>query len=139
MTWYFVERGREIPAARYLASTQWVHGWARRVAQWWSDGGFDILLTPTIATPPPRLGDLMPTRENPDAPIERLMATIQFTPQFNATGQPAISLPLCWNADGLPIGVQLVAPLGGEGLLLQIASQLEQARPWHDRRPPIHG
>jgi amidase len=139
MTWYFVERGRDLPATRYLSSVQWVHGWARRVAQWWSEGGFDVLLTPTIATPPPPLGVLVPTRENPDAAIERLTATIQFTPQFNATGQPAISLPLHWNADGLPIGIQLVASLGGEGLLLQLAYQLEEARPWHSRRAPIHG
>src|SRR6266851_15882 len=138
-TWYLVERGRGIPAARYLASVQWIHGWARRVVNWWSEQGFDLLLTPTIATPPPPLGALMPTRENPDEALERIIATIQFTPQFNATGQPAISLPLNWNAQGLPIGIQLVAPLGGEGLLLQIAARLEEARPWSGRRPPIHG
>jgi len=91
-----------------------MHGWARRVAHWWSDQG-------------------------PTGHIERLMATIQFTPQVNVTGQPAISLPLYWNAQGLPIGIQLVAPLGGEGLLLQIAAQIEEARPWQDRRPLIHG
>jgi len=67
-----------------------------------------------------------------------LMALIQFTPQFNASGQPAISLPLCWNGSGLPIGIQLVAPLGGEDVLLRVAAQLEQARPWKERRPPIH-
>lgn len=139
LTWYWVERGLDIPATRYLSSIQWLHGWARRVEQWWSERRFDLLLTPTIATPPPPLGTLVPTRENPAAAIERLMATIQFTPQFNATGQPAISLPLHWNAQGLPIGIQLVAPLGGEGLLLQIAARLEEARPWSERRPLIHG
>lgn len=138
-TWTFVERGLAISAARYLSSIVWVHGWARRVAQWWSDRGFDLLLTPTIATPPPPLGALVPTRENPGAGLERLMATIQFTPQFNATGQPAISLPLCWNSDGLPIGIQLVAPLGGEDLLIRCAAQLEQARPWITRHPMIRG
>jgi amidase len=80
----------------------------------------------------------MPSRDNPGGYIEQLMATIQFTPQFNATGQPAISLPLHWNADGLPVGIQLVAPFGGEALLLQIAAQLEEAHPWKERRPPIH-
>jgi amidase len=138
-TWYFIERGQDISASRYLSSIQWVHGWTRRVAHWWSDQGFDILLTPTIAIPPPTLGTLIAARGSPTGHIERLMATIQFTPQFNATGQPAISLPLYWNAQGLPIGTQLVAPFGGEGMLLQIAAQLEEARPWSERRPPIHG
>jgi amidase len=63
---------------------------------------------------------------------------MQFTPAYNVTGQPAVSLPLYWNAAGLPIGTQLVAPLGREDVLIQMAAQLEQARPWQDRRPPIH-
>ena len=138
-TWYFIEQGRDISAARYLVSVQWVHGWTRRVAHWWSVQGFDLLLTPTLATPPPPLGTLIATRDSPTGHIERLMATIQFTPQFNATGQPAISLPLYWNAQGLPIGIQLVAAFGREDMLLQIAARLEEARPWSERRPPIHG
>ncbi|HJU11142.1 MAG TPA: amidase, partial [Candidatus Binataceae bacterium] len=138
-TWYLVERGRHVSATRYLASVQWLHAWTRRVVNWWSEERFDLLLTPTIATPPPLLSMLMPTRDDPDEPLKRVVATIQFTPQFNITGQPAISLPLYWNAQGLPIGIQLVAPLGREDLLLQIAAQLEKARPWNDRRPPIHG
>lgn len=139
LTWHWVERGRNILATRYLSSIEWLQGWARRVAKWWSEEGFDLLLTPTIATPPPPLGALTPTRHNPGEALERLMATIQFTPQFNVTGQPAISLPLYWNAQGLPIGIQLVAPFGREDLLLQTAARLEEARPWSDRRPPIRG
>jgi amidase len=60
-----------------------------------------------------------------------------FTAIFNATGQPAISLPLHWTADGLPVGVQLVAPFGREDLLIDVAAQLERAQPWADRRPPV--
>ena len=63
---------------------------------------------------------------------------MQYTAQFNVTGQPAISLPLCWSADDLPIGIQFVAPFGREDLLIRIASELEGAASWHDRVPPIH-
>jgi amidase len=61
-----------------------------------------------------------------------------FTEPFNVTGQPALSLPLHWSADGLPIGVQLVARVGREDLLFRVAAQLEAARPWRARRPPLH-
>lgn len=136
-TWRTVERGVNVSAAQYLASIHWIQLWTRRVARWWSEEGFDLLLTPTIAEPPPPLGILVGTPESPDAGWERLMALMQFTPPFNATGQPAISLPLNWNDEGLPIGTQLVAPMGGEDLLIRLAAQLEQARPWKDKRPPI--
>jgi len=136
-TWTFAERGRRLSAGRYLAAIGWLQVWTRRVAQWWADG-FDLLLTPTIAEPPPPLGTLVATADNPTRGWERLLALIQFTPPYNVTGQLAISLPLHWNAAGLPIGTQLVAAFGREDLLIQVAAQLEQARPWKDRRPAIH-
>jgi amidase len=71
------------------------------------------------------------------AGMKRAAEFIAFTPPFNASGQPAINLPLHWNDDGLPIGVQLVATYGREDLLLAVASQLEAAHPWADRRPPV--
>ena len=64
---------------------------------------------------------------------------VPFTPAFNMSGQPAISLPLHWNADGLPIGVQLVAAYGREDVLIRVAAQLEAAHPWADRHPPTSG
>jgi amidase len=137
-TWTTAERGRDVLATRYLASVHWLHLWTRQVARWWSEERFDLLLTPTIAEPPPPLGTLVATPDNPSGGWDRLLALIQFTPQFNATGQPAISLPLYWNGAGLPIGTQLVAPMGGEDILIRIAAQVEQARPWKDKRPPIH-
>jgi amidase len=64
---------------------------------------------------------------------------LQYTSQFNITGQPAISLPLHWTADGLPVGVQFVARYGAEDVLLRLAAQLERAQPWTGRRPPVRG
>ena len=136
-TWIFAERGRNRPAAQYLASANWVQVWTRRVAQWWAEG-FDLLLTPTLAAPPPPLGTLIAHPDNPTQGWDRLLDLIQFTPAYNMTGQPAISLPLYWNASGLPIGTHLVAAFGREDLLIQVASQLEQARPWKDQYPLVH-
>jgi len=136
-TWTMAERGLSVSASEYLASIHWLQVWTRRIAKWWANEKFDLLLTPTIAEPPPPLGELVTTREDPAAGWDRLMEVIQFTPPYNATGQPAISLPLNWNAAGLPIGTHLVAAFGREDLLIQVSSQLEQARPWRDRRPPI--
>lgn len=136
-TWTVAERGRRLSAGQYLSAIHWLQVWTRRVVQWWTDG-FDLLLTSTLAAPPPPLGTLVADPHDPGAGWNRLLDLIQFTPAYNITGQPAISLPLHWNAAGLPIGIQLVAAFGREDLLLQVAAQLEQTRPWHDRRPPVH-
>jgi amidase len=135
-TWTLAEMGRAHSAPKYVESILWLQAWARRMASWWADG-FDLLVTPTIGEPPPRLGELVAPPEDPLATMPRLLAMIPFTPPFNVTGQPAISLPLSWNDDGLPIGVQLVAAYGREDLLLRVAAALERARPWSSRRPPI--
>ena len=108
------------------------------MATWWrSDvepGGHDILCTPVINGTPPQLGWL----SDPVEGLGRVTAIMQYTAQFNVTGQPAISLPLWWTEDGLPVGIQLVAAFGREDLLIRLASQLEVACNWHERVPPIH-
>ncbi len=136
-TWANAERGWKCSASQYLTALNWLQTWSRRIAQWWADG-FDLLLTPTMGTPPPLLGELVATNETVRLVAKRVYGLMQFTPQFNITGQPAISLPLHWNASGLPIGVQLVGTLGREDLLIQVAAQLEQAKPWANKWPKIH-
>jgi amidase len=108
----------------------------RAMQSWWHDG-WDLLLTPTLAELPLKLGTLVNDPENPMAVMKRAGQFVPFTPPFNMSGQPAISLPLEWTADGLPVGVQLVAAYGREDVLLRIASQLEQANPWIGRTPNI--
>ena len=137
LTWAVAERGRGVTAAELLASLEYVHAFGRRMAAWWHSG-FDLLLTPTSAAPPPPLGYLSSTPAEPFRGFIRSAPYGVFTSPFNLSGQPAISLPLHTTADGLPIGVQLAAAYGREDLLLQVAAQLEQAAPWKDRRPAIH-
>jgi amidase len=137
-TWRLVEQGRGIGAGQYLAAIDSMHQWSRRVASWWTEG-FDVLVTPTIAEPPPPLGQLGGPGADPVALWERNVEMIPFTPNQNATGQPAISLPLHWTPDGLPVGVHFVPDYGREDLLIRLASQLEQAQPWAHRTPGIRG
>jgi amidase len=125
--------GMELGAAAYLQTRAWFGMWARRMAGWWND--HDLLLTPTVGAPPPELGWF--TAAGPEQEGARIASYIPYTAQFNMTGQPAISLPLHWTQGGLPVGVQLVAAYGREDLLIQVASQVEQAAPWSDRHPPL--
>jgi amidase len=138
LTWAVAQAGRAVAAPDYIGAVEGNHAHGRRLASWWSDDGFDLLLTPTCALPPPPLGHFAPDRENPLQGYMRAAPYGAFTSQFNVSGQPGISLPLHWNDQGLPIGVQLVAAAGGEDLLLRVAAQLEQAQPWSERLPPVH-
>jgi amidase len=131
-----VEIGRATSALRYVAAVESVQSYSRALASWWA-GGFDILVTPTLATPPWPIGPLGPHGGTGIEILGRFNDTSPFCIPFNASGQPAISLPLGWSSGGLPIGVQLVAGYGREDVLLRVASQLEEAAPWKDRRPPL--
>ena len=129
--------GNATNVVAYLSAVNWIHAWTRRVVSWWlpRDGkqGFDVLVTPTLAGPPPKIGAL-----SGDDSTERIREIMQYTAQFNMTGQPAISLPLHTSASGLPMGVQFVGAPYREDLLIRLASQIEVAAPWSSRRPAIH-
>lgn len=144
LTWEYSEMGKGNTAVAYLEAITEAHRWTRRVASWWSGprepaSGFDLLLTPTLAEPPAEIGDLVASKDDPWHAMARSTPFAAYTAPFNVTGQPAMSVPLYWEASrDLPIGVQLVADHGREDLLLRVAAQLEAARPWADRRPPVH-
>ncbi len=137
LTWALAERGRATAAHELLASLEFVHRLGRRFAAWWSD--FDLLLTPTQAKAPPRIGSVRSTPEEPLAAFLLAAPYGVFTLPFNLSGQPAISVPSHWTDEGLPMGSQLVAPFGREDLLLRVATQLEESVGWLERRPPLFG
>jgi amidase len=133
-TWALAEMGRSFSGPQYLGALEYQQRSARATAAWWEQG-FDLLLTPTMGEPPTPLGSFEPEPGDPASPIFRSIPTAGFTALWNSTGQPAISLPLHWREDGLPIGIQLVAAYGREDLLISVAAQLEEAQPWAERRP----
>jgi len=132
----FAQMGSSISALQYVAALDDALAWSRGVAAWWED--HDLLVLPVSPEPPVRLGEIAPDNSDPGV-TDHLTRLVQFTLPFDVTGQPAISLPLHWNDEGLPIGVQLIAAYGREDVLLRVAAQLEQAQPWAPRRPPVHG
>jgi len=136
LTRELVAQAEALTAADYLESVSFLQTMARMIVPQWSE--FDVLLTPTVAQPPVKVGALAPKEgESATAFIENAAAWVPFTPVWNATGQPAISLPLHHSDAGLPIGVQFVGAPAGEELLLSLAAQLEEAHPWADRRPQL--
>jgi amidase len=141
LTWALADMGKSVTAAQLVGAVTDAMKENRRAATFWAprpEGeGFDLLLTPTLGEPPVPHGTFDSTPDNPLGGFFRSAAFVPFTAQFNVSGQPAINLPLHWNDEGLPIGVQLVAGFGREDLLLRVASQLEAAQPWIDRRPPV--
>ena len=135
-TWFQAAAGREVSSSTYVNSVQKIQRQAREAVVWLDESGLDLLLTPTMPEPPWELGQF----HDPDNPLQGLLRAgtiVPFTGPFNAGGQPAMNVPLHWTDDGLPIGTQLIAEYGREDLLFQVASQLEEARPWADKRPPL--
>jgi amidase len=130
-----IEMGRRRSAADYLLAVQMLQVYSRRIAGLFAK--YDVLLTPTLGEPPLPLGSFDSTADNPIQGLQRAVAFVPFTPIFNATGQPAMSVPLYWNGEGLPVGTHFVGRFGDEATLFRLASQLEAARPWQHRRPPV--
>jgi len=134
-TWALYQMGKQQTGAAYLMALQWLQGASREVARFMLN--YDVWLTPTLGEPPVPLGSFDATPDNPLAGMIRAAQFVPFTPICNITGQPAMSVPLFWNEQGLPVGSHFVGRFGDEGTLFRLAAQLESARPWADRRPPV--
>jgi amidase len=129
------EMGKQVSAPDYLMAVQYLQILGRQIADFMS--GYDLILTPTLGMPPVPIGSFDPTPEDAMAGMRLATAFVPFTPLCNATGQPAMSVPLNWNAEGLPVGTHFIGRFGDEATLFRLAAQLETARPWADRRPPV--
>jgi amidase len=133
LTRYLRAKGMELSAADLLLHQAILQGSARPAMA--ALAGYDAILSPTVALPPRPVGWFDEVE-----PAENFVRQTQFTPWtalYNLSGQPAVSVPLHWNAEGLPIGIMLAGQMGGEGTLISLSAQLESARPWKDRHPPI--
>jgi Asp-tRNA(Asn)/Glu-tRNA(Gln) amidotransferase A subunit family amidase len=126
------QRGQAVPGPAYVRAITAIHAYGRAVAGLFKD--YDVLLLATLGKPAIPLGWLT---EDVNLIVERIGAYMPNTQAFNNSGQPGMSVPLAWSSDGLPIGIQFVAPVGEEGLLFRLAGQLERARPWFDRVAPL--
>jgi amidase len=129
------EVARETSSVDFALASLELHAAARRIVEFWGD--YDVLLTPTLALPPVPIGW---QEEGVTGALEQLRKNTVFTPftaVANLTGLPAMSLPMHRTADALPIGVQAIGPPAGDALLLRLAAQIEEARPWRGDRPPI--
>ncbi len=134
-TWAIYEMGRRRTASEYLIAVTILQRFSREVARFFAD--YDVWLTPTLAQPPLPLGSFDSPPDDPLYAQRRAAEFVPFTPVCNITGQPAMSVPLFWNSAGLPIGVHFVGRFGDEATLFRLAAQLEEARPWATRRPPV--
>jgi amidase len=135
LTWALYSMGSSRTASEYLLAVQTLQLISRGVGGFFES--YDVWLTPTLGEPPVALGSFDATPENPLQGMMRATAFVPFTPLCNITGQPAMSVPLFWNDEGIPVGTHFVARFGDEATLFRLAAQLESARPWADRRPPV--
>lgn len=135
LTWTLYEVGKKFSAGDYLSTITMLQMMSRQVAGFMQD--YDVILTPTLGQPPVPLGTFDPPEGNPMAAFSKSAEFVPYTPVCNVTGQPAMTVPLHWNGDGLPVGSHFVGRFGDEATLFRLSAQLEQARPWADRRSPL--
>lgn len=124
--------GRMVSAVDYAKAMSSLQDLSRRVVAFFDD--FDVFVSPTVAKQPPLVGAMQGMGIDE---VQQFFALTPFTALWNTTGQPAVSLPLAWDDDGLPVGVQVVGRPADEATLIRVSAQLEAARPWIDRRPPV--
>ncbi len=155
-TWTLGLLGRTFSACEFVRAMQRWNDFSRIMGRFHQK--YDIYVTPTIAVPPPRIGETLPSSAELFGMktmnalglgkilkasgivrqlAEKSLSKMPFTQLANLTGQPAMSVPLHWTAEGLPCGVQFVAPIGDEATLYRLAAQLEKAKPWFDKNPPV--
>jgi amidase len=137
ITWRSAQSGRKITAPEFVEALTTLHQTSRKIAPFFET--YDIFLCPVLLRPPVPLGFLDTQSEDVKGYATNLFTFFGFTGLFNATGQPSMSVPLYWGRDNLPIGLLFSARFGDDALLFRLAAQLEQARPWKDRRPPSIG
>jgi amidase len=127
--------GSQVSASDYALAIHQLHSVSREVARFFVN--YDVYLTPTLAELPVPIGTFDSTPDEPLLGLFRSGLFTPFTPMFNVTGQPAMSVPLYWNNEGLPVGTHFIGRFGDEATLFRLAAQLEEARPWVSHRPPV--
>jgi amidase len=131
------EAGEKVTAAEWLLAMEDIQRFGRAVARFFS--AFDVFLTPTMSAPPLPIGAMASTPEDPWRSLKISGQTVRYAGVMaNLTGNPAMSVPLWWNDDGLPIGVHFLGRFGDEATLVRLASQLEASQPWAGRLPAVH-
>ena len=135
VTWALREAGAKFSAVDYIFGVQYLQQVSRQIAGMFEK--YDVVLTPTLAEPPLPLQSFVGPPENPLLGFMRAATFVPFTPICNITGQPAMSVPLSWTPEGLPVGSHFMGRYGDEATLFRLAAQLEKARPWALRRPPV--
>ena len=135
LTFSLYQRGKSISAIQQILAQQTMYRVGRMMAKFHEQ--YDLWLTPTLALPPLKIGTIDIDEQDLETAFAPIIDYVPFTATQNATGQPAINLPLHWNKANLPIGVQFVARNGDEMTLLKLAAQVEKAQPWFDKRPNI--
>jgi amidase len=133
LSWWLYEMGKTIDSPTYIGAVAMMQAIGRGIVSQWSE--IDLLVTPALAQRPVHHGVVDPCAENPAFSFKKAGEFTPYTPPFNVTGQPGVSVPLFHGDDGLPTAAQIIGPPAGEAVLLQVCRQLEQAQPWADRSP----